>query len=296
MPRPLRFQPEEWTTHFVTSRCIQSRMLLRPSRAGNRLIVGVFARAVERYDVRIFGLCVLSNHYHLLIATPDASTLSSFMQYVNSNLAREVGRLHDWREKFWSRRYSAGAVLDDAAQIDRLKYIFTNSYKEGLVKHARYWPGVHCHSALVEKRALVGVWIDRTQGHLGRGEDTDELTLEFHKLPCLSELSDAAYQDLMRELSREAHRECERPKKFLGQKRILAVDPHTKPKKTSRSPAPLCHAGCPLLARSFKMAYQAFVEAYKQTFEAFRDSLQQVVFPQGGLPPVAWCTEAAGSG
>ena len=77
MPRPLRFQPEEWTTHFVTSRCIQSRMLLRPSRAGNRLIVGVFARALERYDVRIFGLCVLSNHYHLLIATPDASTLSS---------------------------------------------------------------------------------------------------------------------------------------------------------------------------------------------------------------------------
>ena len=74
MPRPLRFQPEEWTTHFVTSRCIQSRMLLRPSRAGNRLIVGVFARALERYDVRIFGLCVLSNHYHLLIATPDAST------------------------------------------------------------------------------------------------------------------------------------------------------------------------------------------------------------------------------
>ncbi len=110
MPRPLRFQPEEWTTHFVTSRCIQSRMLLRPSRVGNRLIVGVFSRAVARYDVRIFGLCVLSNHYHLLIATPDASTLSSFMQYVNSNLAREVGRLHDWREKFWSRRYRASVV------------------------------------------------------------------------------------------------------------------------------------------------------------------------------------------
>ena len=51
-----------------------------------------------------------------------------------------------------------------------------------------------------------------------------------------------------------------------------------------------------MLGRAFKVAYQAFVEAYKQTFEAFRDSLQQVVFPRGGLPPVAWCTEAAGSG
>ena len=289
MPRPLRFQPEKWTTHFVTSRCIQSRMLLRPSRAGNRLIVGVFARAAQRYDVRIFGLCVLSNHYHLLIATPNASTLSSFMQYVNSNLAREMGRLHDWREKFWSRRYRASAVLDDAAQVDRLKYIFTNSFKEGLVKHARYWPGVHSHSALVEKRPLVGIWIDRTQGHL-RGHE--ELALKFHQLPCLSDLSDAAYLDRMRELSRKAHQECERPKEFLGQKRILAVEPHTKPKITTRSPAPLCHAGCQMLARAFKVAYQAFVEMYKQTFEAFRDGLQQVVFPRGGLPPVAWCTDA----
>ena len=296
MPRPLRFQPEEWMTHFVTSRCIHSRMLLRPSRVGNRLIVGVFARARQRYNVRIFGLCVLSNHYHLLIATPDASTLSSFMQYVNSNLAREMGRLHRWREKFWSRRYRASVVLDDAAQIDRLKYIFSNSFKEGLVKHARYWPGVHCHSVLVEKRSLVGIWVDRTQGRRQTPKAREELALSFAKLPCLSELNDTAYLDKMRDLSREAHKECESPRKFLGQKHVLAVNPHSEPKKATQSPAPLCHAGCKKLRRAFKLAYQAFVEAYKQTFEAFRNGLQRVVFPQGGLPPVGWFTEAARTG
>jgi REP element-mobilizing transposase RayT len=296
MPRPLRFQPEEWMTHFVTTRCIHSRMLLRPSQSANRLIIGVFARAAQRYNVRTFGLCVLSNHYHLLISSPNASTLSSFMQYVNSNIAREIGRLHGWKEKFWSRRYRASLVLDDAAHIDRLKYIFSNSFKEGLVKHARYWPGVHCHSALVEKRALVGVWIDRAQGHLSGHDDAEELTLEFHQLPCLSELGDAAYRDRMQELSREAHQECETPIEFLGQKRILAVDPHTKPKKTSRSPAPLCHAGCQMLSRAFRLVYQTFIQVYKQTFEAFRDRLQQALFPRGGLPPVAWFTKAASSG
>jgi hypothetical protein len=33
-----------------------------------------------------------------------AKQLADFMGYFNSNLAREAGRLEDWREKFWSRR------------------------------------------------------------------------------------------------------------------------------------------------------------------------------------------------
>ena len=29
------------------------------------------------------------------------------MSFVNSNLAKKVGRLHRWRERFWGRRYRA---------------------------------------------------------------------------------------------------------------------------------------------------------------------------------------------
>ena len=52
MSRPLRYQPEEWSTFFVTARCIHSRFLLRPSPRVNKLIIGVLARAVERFDIR----------------------------------------------------------------------------------------------------------------------------------------------------------------------------------------------------------------------------------------------------
>ena len=63
MSRPIRYQPEEWSVFFVTVRCIHSRFLLRPSQRVNVLIVGVLARAVERFDVTLFGVCFLSNHY-----------------------------------------------------------------------------------------------------------------------------------------------------------------------------------------------------------------------------------------
>jgi hypothetical protein len=47
---------------------------------------------------------------------------ADFMGYVNSNLAREAGRLNRWREKFWSRRYRAiVASQEEGAQRERLK-------------------------------------------------------------------------------------------------------------------------------------------------------------------------------
>jgi hypothetical protein len=39
-----------------------------------------------------------------------------FMGYLNSNLAREVGRLADWREKVWSKRYQAIVVSTEEAR------------------------------------------------------------------------------------------------------------------------------------------------------------------------------------
>ena len=94
MSRRIRYQPEEWSVFFVTGRCIHSRFLLRPSQRVNALIIGVLARALERLDVKLFGMCFLSNHYHFLLSSKDAATLASFMQYVGSNIAREVGRQH----------------------------------------------------------------------------------------------------------------------------------------------------------------------------------------------------------
>ena len=61
MSRPIRYQPEEWSVFFVTGRCIHSRFLLRPSQRVKALIVGVLARALERFEVKLFGMCFLGN-------------------------------------------------------------------------------------------------------------------------------------------------------------------------------------------------------------------------------------------
>ena len=63
------------------------------------------------------------------------------MGYFNSNMAREVRRLVHWREKIWSRRYQAIPISsEEAAQIDRLRYVLSHGCKEGLVAGANEVP------------------------------------------------------------------------------------------------------------------------------------------------------------
>ena len=288
MARPLRYQPDEWSTFFVTARCIHGRFLVRPSPTVNRLIIGILARGSEMFDVKLFGICFLSNHYHLLISSRNAPTLAAFMQYIGSNMAREVGRLHGWREKFWARRYYASIVLDEEALQERMRYILSNSVKEGLVKHPRYWPGVHCYRHLVEGTQLRGIWIDRTakylMPHMSERELTTNYTLKLAKPPCYKHLSDFEYRGVIRELANEALAECDVSKSPVGQKRILAMDPHTKPEKTDKSPAPLCHSGCPKKKREFKAAFREFVSDYKAAYLALLRENLTAVIPDGAIP------------
>jgi putative transposase len=118
MSRRLRFIPEGGSLAEVTCRTVQGRHLLRPSLHLNEIVVGVLGRAQGMYDVRICAFVFLSSHYHLLLDVENARQLANFMRYLNSNLAREVGRLADWGDGIWSRRYqSIPASGEEGAQI-----------------------------------------------------------------------------------------------------------------------------------------------------------------------------------
>jgi REP element-mobilizing transposase RayT len=250
------------------------------------------AKALQRFDVKLFGLCFMSNHYHLLLSSKDAASLAQFMQYLNSNIAREIGREHSWREKFWSRRYRATAVLDDAAVLERMKYILSNSVKEGLVKHPRYYPGVHCYRHLAEGRPLHGVWVNRTSMHTDPGlteaDASESLTLKLSRLPQYEDMSEMAYRDLIKGLTNDMLSDLDKPARVLGQKRILNQDPLSSPVKSSKTPAPLCHTTCARLRAQFRQRFRDFVSAYKEAYTQLSLGYFKDVFPEGSIPPTAW--------
>ena len=73
MPRPLRlFEPNQ--LYFVTNRCFQGRLLMRPSKRVNLLIGAILAKAQTRFDIQIYGYVFMSNHYHLIISGKEGGT------------------------------------------------------------------------------------------------------------------------------------------------------------------------------------------------------------------------------
>ncbi len=218
MARKLRYIPEPDPLVLVTTRVLHGLFLLKPSAQLNPLLIGILARAQRLTGMKVCFFTFQSNHEHLLLRPSDAQQLSRFMTYVNSNVAREAGRLYGWKEKFWGRRYADSVVSEEPeAQIDRLSYCLAQGCKEGLVASPRHWPGATATKAAMTGQALSGTWIDRSaqyRAHL-RKESTDPWlfssveTLELSPIPCWDDLSETQRQTKVRRLVKDIEQRTE---------------------------------------------------------------------------------------
>ena len=79
----------------ITTRAQHGRFLLRPSDESNDLILGVLGRAQAKYNVAVHAFSFMSNHHHTLISVRSVQQMSRFVGFLNGNLAKELGRLHE---------------------------------------------------------------------------------------------------------------------------------------------------------------------------------------------------------
>lgn len=299
MPRRIRFIPEGGALVEVTSRTIHGRFLLKPSPILRSVIVGILARAVSLFPVEIHAFVFLSNHYHILLSVNDAGRLSQFMNYLNSNLAREAGRLYRWKEKFWGRRYQAIVVSDEErAQVSRLSYLLSHGCKEGLVPRPVDWPGANCVEALTIGEPLTGLWFDRTREYSARarGESPERmqyasrLRLNLAPLPCWADMSEEQHRRRVREMvsrivDETQRRHVEGGTRPVGLASVLNQHPHDCPRTLEKRPAPMFHAATKAVRRELTNAYRWFVGSYREAARRLRMGHRRVSFPPGSFPP-----------
>ncbi len=221
------------------------------------------------------------------------------MNLLNSKLAREVGRLTGWKEKIWSRRYQAIVVSsEEAAQVERLRYVLSNGCKEGLVERPGDWPGAHAVDALLKGISLEGTWFNRTQecSARKRGEDFDRLkfatseTVTLVPLPCWESLPPEAWRariaGLIAEIEATAAAERSRAGvQPLGPAAILKQRFEDRPDQPKKSCAPFFHAASRRVRKTLYEAYGLFVSAYREASEKLRSGDRTAVFPAGSFPP-----------
>ncbi len=205
----------------------------------------------------------------------------------------------EWHEKLWGRRYRPIIISDEeAAQVARLRYILEQGVKENLVASPRRWPGLHCANALIEGKPLEGIWYDRTLQYEAnrRGKEVDpeafieRYQLQLEPIPCWAHLSPDEYRHRILELVEDIEEQAARRIKAtgvwpVGVDAIRRQNPHERPMKSKKSPAPLFHAASRAVRRAMHDGYRLFVEAYRHAAACLKAGDRSVKFPEGCFPP-----------
>lgn len=133
MARPLRLEYPGALYH-VTARgnARQDIYLNDNDREGFLELLGSI---IERFHWLCHAYCLMDNHYHLLIETPDAN-LSTGMRQLNGVYTQRFNRRHGRVGHVFQGRFKAILVDRDSYLLELARYIVLNPVRAKLRKHA----------------------------------------------------------------------------------------------------------------------------------------------------------------
>ena len=100
----------------------------------------LLAQARRRYAVKIFGFCLMPNHFHLVIEPETTLALSHFMQWLMTAHVRRYHRHYQSSGHVWQGRFKSFPIQRDEHLITVLRYVRQNPLRAGLVATESEWP------------------------------------------------------------------------------------------------------------------------------------------------------------
>lgn len=137
MSRPLRLEFHGALYH-VTSRG-DGREDIFLNDADRALFLDVLADVVGHFNWSVHAYCLMGNHYHLLVETPDGN-LSQGMRQLNGVYTQRFNRRHQRVGHVFQGRYKAIIVQKDSYLLELARYIVLNPVRARMVRSAREWP------------------------------------------------------------------------------------------------------------------------------------------------------------
>ena len=132
MSRPLRIQyPDAW--YHVMNRGRRSEEIFT-GKDDYTVFIDLLKELVEDYNVKIAAYCLMPNHYHLLVQTPDAN-ISRSMRHLNGVYTQRFNRIHHCDGQLFRGRYKSILVDADSYLLELLRYIHRNPLESGLVEN-----------------------------------------------------------------------------------------------------------------------------------------------------------------
>lgn len=136
MARPLRIQFEGALYHII-SRGNERKMIFL-EEADHIKYLNFLNKTVERFNWLCHVYCLMGNHYHLMIETPDAN-LAKGMKYLNQIYSQFFNWKYTRTGHLFQGRYKSYIVQKESYLLHCCRYIVLNPWDARLVKHPRDW-------------------------------------------------------------------------------------------------------------------------------------------------------------
>jgi putative transposase len=134
--------------HHVTARGVDQRLIFVDD-ADRHVFLRMLGLVAERFRWTRLAHCLMGNHYHLLVRTPQAG-LAAGMQRLNGAYAQEFNRRHLRSGHLFQDRYGSQLVRDDRQLLATARYIERNPVAAGLCAGPGDWPWSGSEDALRE--------------------------------------------------------------------------------------------------------------------------------------------------
>jgi len=159
MARPLRIEYAGALCH-VTSRG-NAREDIVYADDDRHAWVGVLESVVARFDWQVHAYCLMDNHYHLFVETPQPN-LSRGMRRLNGVYTQRFNRRHGRVGHLFRGRYRAVLVQRESHGLEVCRYVVVNPVRAEMVRRAQdwKWSSYRAMAGLSKKpRWLLGDWV-----------------------------------------------------------------------------------------------------------------------------------------
>ncbi len=130
MARPLRIDVAG-ALHHVTCRGNERRSIFRSNR-DRETFLELLAEAVKRFRWSVTAWVLMTNHFHLVIQTPEAN-LSRGMQWLNGTYADWFNRRHDRSGHLFQGRFKSFIIDSETYFAEVLRYVVLNPVRANIV-------------------------------------------------------------------------------------------------------------------------------------------------------------------
>ncbi|MRR06788.1 MAG: transposase [Deltaproteobacteria bacterium] len=137
MPRSARRVADEGIYHIINRGNGQQRVF---HKDGDYLaFLTLLGQMGERFEVALYGYCLMPNHFHLLVKVARGEHLSKGMQWFTTTHVRRYHRHYQSSGHVWQGRYKSFVIEDDDQLVTVARYVEGNPVRAGLVETAGDW-------------------------------------------------------------------------------------------------------------------------------------------------------------